>query len=100
MAGVQAASFGPQRSTHVLHKIAADSSWIAAFEFDEANETLTTILKSGAIYQHKDFHTADWLGLQTAKSQSKHWSATVKGIKPSVTVKSSKMPNSAIKTGR
>lgn len=99
MAGVN----GPgqsSRSTPGLQKVAADSSWIAAFEYDEANMTLTTILKSGAIYQHKDFHPAEWMQLQTAKSQSKHWSSAIKGLKPSVTVKSAKMPNSAIKTGR
>lgn len=100
MAGVQQP--GPQsgKSTPGLQKVAAQSSWIAAFEYDEANLTLTTILKSGAIYQHKFVVPSDWTALQIAKSHSKHWADNIRGKKQSVTVKSSKMPNSEIKTGR
>lgn len=90
---------GPSRSTPAIERVAAQSSWIASFEYDAANETLTTFLKSGAIYQHKEVDPAEWIDLQTAKSHSKNWADRIRGKKPSVSVKSAKSPNSEIKLG-
>lgn len=83
-----------------LQKIAAKSSFIASFEYDSANLTLTTHMKTGAIYQHKFVIPTEWDALQTAKSQGKHWSDFIRGKKASVVVKKVKAPNSEIKTGR
>lgn len=94
---------GPMPGTKAtpIEKVpAAASSFIASFEYDEANLTLTTYLKSGAIYQHKFVMKLEWDQLKTAKSHSKFWSQQIKGKKASVRVKSFKSPNAGIKTGR
>lgn len=88
------------RSTPALEKIPAQSSFIAEFEYDSANLTLTTHLKSGAIYQHKFVLASDWTNLQTAKNQSKHWSDNIRGTKQMVRVVVKKAPRSEIKVGR
>ncbi len=80
-------------------KVAVQSSFIAGFEYDQANLTLTTHLKSGAIYQHKFVTPGDFNLLQTSKNPSKHWSQAIKGKKASVRVKISKAPNSEIRKG-
>lgn len=82
-----------------IKTIPANSSFIAAFEYDENNLTLTTHFKNGSIYQHKFVTPGDWDLLQTAKSQSKHWGTAIKGNKIGVTVKREKAPNSEIKLG-
>jgi hypothetical protein len=74
----------------------AQSSFIAEFEYDQANLTLTTHLKSGAIYQHKFFLPADWTNLQTSQNHSKHWADNIKGKHASVRVKTVKTPRSEI----
>ncbi len=90
----------PSGSTPGIQKMPSQSSFIAGFEYDQANLTLTTHLKSGAIYQHKFFLPSEWSALQTAQDHSKHWADKVRGKKASVRVKSAKAPNSEIKTGR
>lgn len=88
-------------STEPIVKMAVQSSFLAGFEYDQANLTLTTHLKSGAIYQHKFVLPSEWTALQTAKSPSKHWADSIRGKKASVRVKISKAPNSEIrKLGR
>ncbi len=99
MAGVAGQPAGGG-SNPALEKVAAQSSWIASFEYDPANLTLTTILKSGAIYQHKFVVGSEWDLLKTAHSHSKHWADHIKGKKVSVTVKSAKAPDGKIKLGR
>ena len=94
------AGSGQPQSTPAIQKMAAQSSWIAAFEYDQANMTLTTHLKSGAVYQHKFVLPSEWTALQTAQNHSKHWADRIRGKKLSVIVKSAKSPNGAIKTGR
>lgn len=89
----------PSTAVGVVH-MPAISSWIAGFDYDKNNLTLTTHLKNGAIYQHKFVVPSEWTALQTAKSQSKHWSDNIRGKKQSVRVKIFKAPNSEIKTGR
>ncbi len=81
-------------STQPLEKIPSQSSFIAAFEYDEANSTLTTFMKNGAIYQHKDVDPLEWGQLKTAKNDGKHWSKNIKGQKLSVRVKAFKTPRS------
>lgn len=80
----------------------ANSSFIAAFEYDQQNLTLTTHLKSGAIYQAKFVLPLDWTALQTSQNHGKHWANNIKGKKLSVRVKSAKAPRSEIhkKPGR
>lgn len=90
----------PSGSNQPIEKIAAQSSWIASFEYDPAQLTLTTILKSGAIYQHKFVVGSEWDLLKTAQSHSKHWADHIRGKKQSVTVKSAKAPDGNIKLGR
>jgi hypothetical protein len=80
-----------------IQKMAAQSSFIAAYEYDQANLTLTTHLKSGAIYQHKFVLPSEFQALQTSQNHSKHWAEHIKGKKLSVTIKSAKSPKSAIK---
>lgn len=87
-------------SNPAIEKVASQSSWIASFEYDPANLTLTTHLKSGAIYQHKFVVPSEWTALKTAQSHSKHWADHIRGKKVSVTVKSAKSPNGQIKLGR
>ena len=95
-----AGSGQPQQNQQQIEKIAAQSSWIASFEYDAPNLTLTTHLKSGAIYQHKFVVGSEWDQLKTAQSHSKHWADHIRAKKASVTVKSAKSPNGQIKTGR
>lgn len=90
----------PAAQARGIEKISIQSSFIAAVEYDQQNLTLTTWLKSGAVYQHKFVVPGDWVALQTAKNPSKHWANAIKGKKLSVRVKSAKAPNSAIRTGR
>lgn len=87
-------------SSPAIEKLAAQSSWIAEFEYDAANLTLTTHLRSGAIYQHKFVLPSEFLALTTAQNHSKHWADTIRSKKASVKVRSAKAPNSEIKTGR
>src|ERR1035437_6469859 len=92
---------GASKSTPAIETMPAiNSSFIAAFSYDAANLTLTTHLQSGAIYQAKFVLPSEWTALQTSQNHSKHWANHIKGKKLSVTVKSAKSPNSAIKTGR
>ncbi len=93
-------SVGLTRSSTPLVKVGAKSSFIAEFEYDENNMTLTTHMKNGSIYQHKMVVRSEWDALKTAKSQSKHWADFIRGKKASVIIKSQKSPNSGIKTGR
>ena len=88
------------RSTQIkpLEKLGAQSSFIAEFEYDARNLTLTTHMKNGAIYQHKMVDGDDWDALKTSKSQGKYWSDFIRGKKASVRVKIAKSPNSGIKT--
>lgn len=88
------------QSSQPIQKIGIQSSFIAALEYDQNNLTLTTHMKSGAIYQHKFVLPSDWLNLQTSQNHSSTWSRAVKGKKMSVRLKSAKAPNSAIRTGR
>lgn len=87
-------------SNPAIEKVASQSSWIAAFEYDPTNLTLTTHLKSGAIYQHKFVVPSEWENLKSAQSHSKHWADHIRGKKVSVTVKSAKAPDGKIKLGR
>lgn len=88
------------RSTPALQTIpATQSSFIGAMEYDQGNFTLTTHMKSGAIYQHKQVYPAEWEALKTAKNHSKQWADSIRGKKPSVRVKAHKAPNSEIKLG-
>ncbi len=99
MASIAGVKFpSPRRSSKPLVKIGAKSSFIAEFEYDEHNATLTTHMKNGAIYQHKQVDPDDWEGLKTAKSQGKYWSDFIRGQKASVRVKVQKAPNSEVKT--
>lgn len=90
----------PSKSTKPLVKIGAKSSFIAEFEYDAHNLTLTTHMKNGAIYQHKMVDPDDWEGLKTAESQGKYWSDFIRGKKTSTRVKIAKAPNSEVKKGR
>ena len=83
-----------------IQTVAVQSSFIAAMEYDQVNLTLTTHLKSGAIYQHKFCLPQEWEMLKTAKSPASHWSKAIKGKKASVRIKSAKAPTASIKTGR
>ncbi len=101
MASVNQPSNNASQSTPPLQSMPAiNSSFIALFEYDTANLTLTTHLRSGAIYQHKFVLPSEWTALQTSQNHSKHWANAIRGKKLSVNVKSAKAPNSEIKTGR
>jgi hypothetical protein len=95
MASVNAISTPVQ--SPAIQTMASQSSFISLMEYDQANLTLTTHLKSGAVYQHKFVLPSEWQALQTSQNHSKHWAANIKGKKLSVTVKSAKSPKSAIK---
>ncbi len=97
MASIAGVKLGASRSTKAPIKVGAKSSFIAEFEYDEHNLTLTTHMKNGAIYQHKMVDPDDWEGLKTAPSQGKYWSDLIRGKKQSVRVKISKAPNSEVK---
>jgi hypothetical protein len=87
----------PASAMQGLQTMPANSSFIAAFEYDQANLTLTTHLKSGAIYQAKFFLPSEWEALKTSQNHSKHWANKVKGKKLSVAVKRVKTPKSGVK---
>jgi hypothetical protein len=74
------------------------SSFIALLEYDQQNLTLTTHLKSGAIYQHKMVTPMDWTAMQAAQNHGSFWSRMIKGKKTSVKVKKVRAPNSGIKS--
>lgn len=76
---------------------APKSSFIALFEYDKQNLTLTTHLMSGAIYQHKFVTPIDFESLKTSQNHGKHWSNQIKGKKLSVPIKRSKAPKSELK---
>lgn len=78
----------------------AMSSFIAAFEFDQANLTLTVHMKDSSIYQSKFFLPINWTDLQTSQNHSKHWANNIKGKHLTVKVKSAKSPKSEIKHRR
>lgn len=86
-----------QASAPGLEIFPAMSSWIAAFEYDAANLTLTTHLRSGALYQHKMVLPLDWESLKTSQNHSKHWANNIKGKKISVKIKGAKAPLSETK---
>ena len=75
----------------------AVSSFIAAFEYDATQLTLTTHLKSGAIYQHKFVTPLEFSLLQTSQNHSKHWSDNIKGKKVPVKAKVIRSPTAEIK---
>ncbi len=100
MASIAGAPASTGRSTAPLKKMGAQSSFIAEFEYDESNLTLTTHLKNGAVYQSKFFLPSEWTELQTSQNHSKHWADNIRGKKASVRVIVKKAPNSEIKKGR
>lgn len=100
MASIKQSSVPAQSSQALQTMPAINSSFIGAFEYDQNNLTLTTWMKSGAVYQHKFVLPSEWTALQTSQNHSKHWANAIKGKKLSVTVKSAKSPNAGIKTGR
>lgn len=87
-------------TTAGIQTVPANSSWIAAFEYDAANLTLTTHLKDGAIYQHKMFLPVNWEDLKTAPNHSKHWSDQIRGKHASVRIRADKAPKSELKHKR
>lgn len=96
MASVNNNSSAGQATPGIL-KIGSQSSFIAAFEYDQQNLTLTTHMKNGAIYQHKFVVPSEFTALQTSQNHSKHWSDSIRGKKLSVKVKVAKAPRSDIK---
>ena len=62
-----------------IHHLPSTSSFIAAFEYDETNLTLSTWMRNGSLYQAKFFLPADWDNLKTSQNHSKHWANNVKG---------------------
>lgn len=79
-------------STPALQTFAPSSTFIALLEYDAANATLTTHMKSGAIYQHKEVMPADWDRLKTSQNTGSSWSSSISGKKLSVRVKVQKGP--------
>ena len=75
----------------------AKSSFIAAFEYDASQLTLTVHMLNGSIYQQKFVTPLDWAALQTSQNHSKHWANNIKGKKLSVHIKSAKAPRSEIR---
>lgn len=90
----------PIKQLQGLQGLAAKSSYIAAFEYDQTNLRLTTHMKNGAIYQHAFVVPGEWLGLQTSPSQGKYWADNIRGKKQSIKIKAVKTPTSEIKGGR
>ena len=97
MASINQPAGGSQSTPALQTMPSVNSSFIALFEYDTANLTLTTHLRSGAIYQHKFVLPSEWTALQTSQNHSKHWANAIRGKKLSVTVKSAKAPRSEIK---
>ncbi len=87
-------------ATPALQTFAPQASFIALYEYDQANATLTTHLKSGAIYQHKMVFPLEWDQLKTAKNHASFWSRSISGNKISVRVKSAKSPRAGMKGKR
>ena len=77
-----------------IQSFVPQSSFLALLEYDQNNLTLTSHLKSGAIYQHRFVLPLEFTALQTAQNHGKHWANNIKGKKISVTVKKIKAPNS------
>ena len=100
MASVAGPGPSTGRSSVMPKKVGVQSSFIAEFEYDEANLTLTTTMKNGQVYQYKFVTPGEFTNLQTAKNPSKHWADNIRGKKASVRVITKKSPNSEIKTGR
>ena len=98
MASVAGAPTAP--AAQGIQKLGSNSSFIAAFEYDPANLTLTTFLKDNSIYQHKFVVPGDWTALQTAQSHGKHWATHIKGKKVGVRIKSAKAPMAGVKAAR
>jgi hypothetical protein len=88
-----------RKSNAPLQFVASNSSWIAAFEYDQANMRLTAHLKDGSIYQHTFVTSLDWDALRTSKNHSQHWSRAIKGKKLAVKIRSAKSPTASIKLG-
>ena len=83
-----------------IETVPANSSFIAAFEYDPNTMRLTTHMKDGAIYQHTFVLPLDWFALKTSAKHGKHWSASIKGKKLGIRVKSAKTANSELKHPR
>ncbi|MDE2099543.1 MAG: KTSC domain-containing protein [Patescibacteria group bacterium] len=84
-------------STQAIQSFPPKSSFISLFEYDIQNLTLTTHLKSGAVYQHKFFLPVEWDNLKTAQNHSKHWANNICGKHASVRVITRRSPRSELK---
>jgi hypothetical protein len=82
-----------------LETMVPSSTFLSLLEYDAQNMTLTSYLKSGAIYQHKMFFPLEWVKLQTTQNHGKEWASSTKG-KISVRVKKAKAPRSEMKHKR
>lgn len=80
-----------------MQSFVPQSSFIALLEYDQNNLTLTTHLKSGAIYQHKFVLSLDFENLKTSQNHGSHWTKNIKGKKLSVAIKKVKTPKSEVK---
>ena len=78
-------------------KTVLQSSFIAAVEYDQANLTLTTHFKNGAIYQHKFVMPTEHTALITSQNHGKAWSTQIKGKKQGVKIRKIKAPRAEIK---
>lgn len=87
----------PAPAAPAIQTFVPQSSFLALLEYDQANLTLTSHLKSGAVYQHKFVIPADWAALQTSQNHGKHWSSNIKGKKLSVKIKTVRAPKAELK---
>lgn len=92
MASVAGSSVA-QAPAQGLQSFAPKSSFLSFCEYDPTNLTLTTHLKSGAIFQHKFVLPLEWTNFQTAQNHGSFWSKSIKGKHLSVKVKHVKSPN-------
>ena len=86
MASVNGYGSRATSSTPALQTFVPSSTFIALLEYDAANATLTTHLKSGAIYQHKQVFPMEWDKLKTSQNHGRYWSTSISGKKLSVKV--------------
>ena len=87
-----------QQQSNTIQTMPAQSSWIAAFEYDATNLRLTTHLRDGSIHQHTFVMPLEWEALKTSQNHSKHWAQSIKGKKLSIRIKSAKAPKSELIT--
>jgi len=60
-----------------------DSSVVSKYFWSGANNILTVIFNTGAVWMYKDFTQQDLEALETAESKGSHFNTHIRNTKPS-----------------